>query len=72
MLSALSKKFVEPPAAPRNRCDQERAGLGSDWSSLLRWIAKSRTSRVTVENRRTQRELTVGVQVTRTPGVASG
>ena len=31
----VSKKFVEPLAAPRNRCDQERAGFRSNWASML-------------------------------------
>src|SRR5436189_2532559 len=29
----VSEKFIKPPTAPCDRCDQERAGLGSDWSS---------------------------------------
>ena len=31
----VGKKFVEPAAASRNRCDQERAGLGAYRTSVL-------------------------------------
>jgi hypothetical protein len=33
----VGKKFVEPAAASRNRCDQERAGLRAYRTSVLRW-----------------------------------
>jgi hypothetical protein len=33
----VGKKFVEPMAASRNRCDQERAGLRAYLTSVLRW-----------------------------------
>ncbi len=33
----VGKKFVEPAAASRNRCNQERAGLGADRTSVLLW-----------------------------------
>jgi hypothetical protein len=33
----VGKKFVEPAAAARNRCDQERAGLPADRTNVLRW-----------------------------------
>src|SRR5947208_6128768 len=32
----VGKKFVEPTAASRNRCDQERAGLRAYRTSVLR------------------------------------
>jgi len=41
MLSAFAvrvgKKFIKPAAAPRNRCHQERAGLGAYRTSVLWW-----------------------------------
>jgi hypothetical protein len=33
----VGKKFVEPAAASRDRCDQERAGLRAYRTSVLRW-----------------------------------
>src|SRR6266446_4963246 len=33
----VGKKFVEPAASARNRCDQERAGLRAYRTSVLRW-----------------------------------
>ncbi len=33
----VGKKFVEPTAASRNRCDQERAGLRAYRTSVLWW-----------------------------------
>src|SRR2546425_1284247 len=33
----IGKKLVEPTAASRNRCDQERTGLGAYRTSVLRW-----------------------------------
>jgi hypothetical protein len=33
----VGKKFVEPAAASRNRCHQERAGLRAYRTSVLRW-----------------------------------
>ncbi len=33
----VGKKLVEPAAASRNRCDQERAGLRAYRTSVLRW-----------------------------------
>ena len=33
----VGEKFVKPAAASRNRCDQERAGLRADRTSVLWW-----------------------------------
>jgi hypothetical protein len=33
----VGKKFVEPTAGSRNRCDQERAGLRAYRTSVLWW-----------------------------------
>ena len=44
--SGVGNEFVEPAAPPRNRCDQERAVLGTDRAGVLRLVRiRARESR---------------------------